>query len=159
MSPELRRSVNGSHVRATQAWNERSRVKHLEQEGALFVAAEEPEKRFPTPVQHATVVHTGISGADILFARVLLDTRGSFRDYGAWASAARAVCGSALMIRGGRGDCKRALDTVGYFERQVSRRLLAAGISFRLQSDGLARTLQVVDGTVIREFPMDFPGF
>ena len=151
--------MNWPHVRATQAWNQRSRVNNLEQEGAVFVAADELEKRCPSIEQHATVVHTRSRGADILFARVRLDTRRSFRDYGAWGSAARAVCGCSLMIRGGCGACKRALDTVGFFEHQVSRRLLAAGNSLSLQSDGLARTLQVVDGTIIWTFPMDSPGF
>ena len=93
-------------------------------------------------------IEFSIRAEHVLYVRVLLETRGQFHDFEAWAGAIRAAAGGA-SVGMGRRACKSLLGSMGEHERLVTHRLLSAGTGFRLQADSLGRTWQVEIGRVI----------
>ena len=97
------------------------------------------------------VKQEGPGYASFLFARTLLETRGSFRDYEAWSAA--AVAGGAAVQAASLKVGREHVATIAAFERLATQRFLREGTLFRLQADGLGRVYQVEICTVIWKFP------
>ena len=161
MTQEERRLINWTHIDAVQAWNERARTQSLKRDGVTFVQGQ-PNINNPTEV--STQNRCTHWGANLLFARVLLETRGSFRDFKTWVLASMAVAprGNApatLAIGAAQNnnlvleDCKQSVRAIGDYEHLVTHRLLSVASVFHLQADGRVRVYQVVIGAVIWKFP------
>ena len=112
-----------SHADAVIRWNER--------------AAADPGR----------VVSTTVTPADTSFIlpRVLVETRGSFRDFGALATnvSAGSAVPTARTRTLNRADAKASVATMASVERDVTHAFLTAATAFALAADGLGRTYQV----------------
>ena len=72
--------------------------------------------------------------------RTLLETRGSFSSLAMWAAAAQVES---------HDDFKKCLQTMGSYERFITKTLLEGGSVFRLQDDGRSRVYQLETGAVL----------
>ena len=139
--PEPQRGINWTHELALRAWNSRALTANSQGEAVSASRA--------SPIVASK--QEGPGYASFLFARALLETRGSFRDFEAWAAAAAA--GGTAVQMGNREIGAEHVNTVAAYERLVTQRFLREGALFRLLADGLGRVYQVEIGTVIWKFP------
>ena len=73
--------------------------------------------------------------------RVLVETRGSFRDFANWASNIKVGPSPAEKRRNlNRQDAKEAVATMASVERDVTHAFLQAADALALAADGLGRT-------------------
>ena len=86
-----------------------------------------------------------------LFARTLLETRGSFRDFESWTAAASS--GNSGIQVGSRRIASEHSTTLAKYEQLATQRFLREGSIFRLQADGLKRVYQVEIGSLLWKFP------
>ena len=98
----------------------------------------------------------GITAHEIAFLRVMVETRGSFRDFELWAAAAKPCGLASSPPPPSRARCKTVLQSMATFERQLTHQLMQAATSFRLQADGQGRIYQVEMGMVIWKLPRPF---
>ena len=82
---------------------------------------------------------------DVMLLRVMVETRGSFRDFESWASAALSSMN--------RDQCKKGLVAMATLERTLTYEFLTRASACRLQADGQGRTYQVELGMVLWQFP------
>ena len=122
------------------------------------------EKKDEADKTHVVSSTLGSFDQGFVLPRVLVETRGSFRDFGAWATnvsavavVANASAGSAVPTARtrtlNRADAKASVATMASVERDVTHAFLAAATAFALAADGLGRTYQVNITMVIWKFP------
>ena len=87
-----------------------------------------------------------------LFARTLLETRGSFRKFESWTKAASSG-DSGIQVRSRRIAAEHTATLAKYEQLATHRFFLREGSVFRLQADGLKRVYQVEIGTLLWKFP------
>ena len=130
--PNIRRHAKSkSHEKAVIRWNERA-------------------------VGDSGCVVTNTPAADVSFVlpRVLVETRGSFRDFANWASNIEVGPLPALKRRNlNREDAKEAVATMAGVEGDVTHAFLQAADALALAADGLGRTYQVTTTIVVWKFP------
>ena len=86
----------------------------------------------------------------LVATRALLETHGSFRSLDVWINALGREDRPALEST---WRCRRWVNTMAFYEKELTRRALREGAVFRLQADGLERHYQVEIGTVIWSWP------
>lgn len=79
-------------------------------------------------------------------ARALLETTSSFQSFDVWRDA---LLGDERAAVGSSFQCRQMVSTMALNEKQVTQKILKAGVVFRLSADGLDRTYQVELGTVL----------
>ena len=148
------KGINWTHELALRAWNHRAKAAALGADSATVsgkAAALGTDSVTVSEKHDAATAHT-IGYRAFLFSRVLLETKGTFRNFEQWSAA--AVTGdSAAASVASRWQCTRRLKTIAEYERLVTQIFLKAGTAHRLQADGLGRTYQVEIGTVLWRFP------
>ena len=98
--------------------------------------------------------------ADVSFVlpRVLVETRGSFRDFANWASNIEVGPSPVEKRRNlNRRDAKEAVATMASVERDVTHAFLQSAEALALAADGLGRTYQVAATIVVWKFPKHLP--
>ena len=116
------------------------------------------------PVKTAVETPPLIQATDIVFLRVLVETRGSFRDFEAWVGASAALASVAAASTAhaesfrharvmNRSFAKRGVETLAAVERALTHELAMASGAFRLQADGQGRTYQVELGMLLWRLP------
>ena len=148
------KGINWTHELALRAWIHRAKAAALGADSATVsgkAAALGADSVTVSEKHDAATAHT-IGYRAFLFSRVLLETKGTFRNFEQWSAA--AVTGdSAAASVASRWQCTRRLKTIAEYERLVTQSFLKAGTAHRLQADGLDRTYQVEIGTVLWRFP------
>ena len=141
------KGINWTHELAVQARNDRARAEALGSEAVTASTLESSVTKHDGGTAHQ------VGPRAFLLTRVLLETRGSFRNFEQWAAAATVSDEVASSIAS-RWQCARRLETMAKYERLVTQSFLKAGSVHRLQADGLGRTYQVEIGTVVWRFPV-----
>ena len=86
----------------------------------------------------------------LVAVRTLLETSGSFNSLDVWLDA---LFGDDRQALESSWHCKRLVQTMAKYEKELTQRLLREGAVFRLQADGLDRTYQIEIGTVLWTLP------
>ena len=148
------RGISWTHELALRAWVERSRTP-ADSGGVAGSAAALPGSvagsagRPPGRVVAEPRPHEA-GALTFLALRIMLETRGSFRDFSAWSLAAvgrdRA---QTLSWKIGEPYFR----TMVQYERFTTKALMEAASVYRLAADGLRRAYQVEIGAVVWKFP------
>ena len=134
--------INWTHELAIRAWNGHKRV---DVSSGVAVSAAKPLAISKTEAAPEGDCST------FLLARILLETRGSFRDFESWTAAASS--GNSGIQVGSRRIASEHTATLAKYEQLATQRFLREGSIFRLQADGLKRVYQVEIGTLLWKFP------
>ena len=132
--------INWTHELAIRAWDKRVDVSS----GVAVSAAN-------SLAISKTEAATEGDYSTFLFARTLIETRGSFRDFESWTAAAST--GNSGIQVGSRRIASQHTATLAKYEQLTTQRFLQEGSIFRLQADGLKRVYQVEIGTLLWKFP------
>jgi len=137
------------HAAAVRHWNDKAK---LAEAGATtadaMLAQTRPTPAVPTPAGNPAGFE------DLLMARVMVETRGSFRDLTLWTKAASAAASAGGKAKGiERQDSKQLVDTLAHYERGITFKCLEAGSAFRLAADGKGRCYQVEIGALLWKWP------
>ena len=137
-----RAGINWTHELALRAWNGHMRL-DVSSGGAVSASN--------SLAISQTEAATERDYSTFLFARTLLETRGSFRDFESWTAAASSG-DSGIQVRSRRIAAEHTA-TLAKYEQLATQRFLRDGSVFRLQADGLKRVYQVEIGTLLWKFP------
>ena len=132
-----RAGINWTHELALRAWNGHMRV-DVSSGGAASGSNS-------LAISQTEAASEG-DYSTFLFARTLLETRGSFREFESWTAAASSR-DSAIQVRSRRIAAEHTA-TLAKYEQLATQRFLREGSVFRLQADGLKRVYQVEIGTL-----------
>ncbi len=130
-----------SHKRAVLLVQERGK-----QEAAQCYSTVRESAREEVKITHEMPAR--LTAGQFVLLRVMVETRGSFRDFERWAAA--AADGDRVL---NRDVCQQGVATMASVERALTRELLMSASACRLQADGLERIYQVEMGMVIWKFP------
>ena len=137
-----RAGINWTHELAIRDWNGHKRV---DVSSGMAVSAAN------SLAISKTEAATEGDYSTFLFARTLLETRGSFRDFESWTAAASS--GNSGIQVGSRRIASEHTATLAKYEQLATQRFLREGAIFRLQADGLKRVYQVEIGTLLWKIP------
>ena len=153
----LRHQRSQSHLHAVRLWNARAKAgvegatrpaDNANKEVAAAGSAASP--KVAAAGSAASPKRPRLEASEFVFARTLLQTRGSFNSWAAWVAAS---AGTSSARRPPVSECKRGFQTLASFERLVTQQVLKAGEAFWLQADGLGRAYQAAVGAVVWKFP------
>ena len=110
------------------------------------------ERASRQPVQVPCEAQSSFTARELTHVRVMVETRGSFRNFETWSSVA-AKGNQAQALAMNRKQARCGLQAMAAVERALTQLLAMSASAFRLQADGLGRIYQVELGMVIWKWP------